>query len=93
MKTILKRPGEVPQIVDADNELPYLQGIIGGGIETLTFAANACVLCDRDGAAKALPFNMEFCGNVFLGPVLFVGVDGDQFCDFPAADSFCSLLG
>lgn len=43
MKTIIKRPGEAPRIIEVNNDLASLQRIIGGGIETLTFASNACV--------------------------------------------------
>ena len=93
MKSIIKRPGEAPRIIEVNNDLASLRRIIGGGIETLTFATNACVLCDRESVIKDLPYNLEFCGTVFFGPVLFVGVEGDAFCDFSVADSFCSLMG
>jgi hypothetical protein len=30
-----------------------------------------------------MPLNCEFCGINFYGPILLVGVDGDEFTDAP----------
>lgn len=92
MKAILKKPGELPELIEIENDLKEIQKVIGGKIESLTFAEDACVLCDRDGVIKGLQHNTEFLGNQFVGTILLVGVDGDCFCDFPVIDSWLDLL-
>ena len=43
MKAILKKPGEAPEIVEIDNDRKALSEIIGGRLESFTFATDACV--------------------------------------------------
>lgn len=81
MKAILKNPGEQPQIVDIDNTLEALQAAVGGYIETVTVASDACIVCNENGRLLNLPFNCKLCSRVFVGPVLIVGVNGDEFTD------------
>lgn len=83
MKAILKKPGQAPEIVEVDNDLKALQEVVGGYIETFIFATDACVLCDEESRFKDAQFNMNFCRNSFFGNMLFVGINGDEFCDFP----------
>ena len=81
MKAILKNPGKQPQIIDIDNTLEALQEAVGGYIETITVATDACIVCNESGRLLNLPFNCKLCGKNFVGPVLIVGVDGDEFTD------------
>ena len=92
MKSILKKPGEAPEIIEIENDLKALQKTIGGHIESFTFASDACILCDEEGRIKDLPFNVELMGIQFFGPILFVGVNGDEFCDFPVLDPWVERL-
>lgn len=81
MKAILKNPGEQPQIIDIDNTLEALQAAVGGYIETITVATDACIVCNEEGRLLNLPFNCQLCGKNFVGPILIVGVNGDEFTD------------
>lgn len=81
MKAIYKAPGEAPKIVDIENTLEALQAAVGGYIETITVATDACIICNEEGRLKGMPFNCKICGKAFVGPVLIVGVDGDEFTD------------
>lgn len=92
MKAILKNPGERPKLIDIDNTLEALQDTVGGYIETITFASDACIICDEDGRHKGLPFNCKLCGQTFVGPVLIVGVDGDEFTDLYRPECVARLL-
>ena len=92
MKAILKKPGEAPEIVEIDNDRKALSEMIGGRLESFTFATDACVLCDEEGWFKDLPFNVELMGIQFFGPILLVGVNGDEFCDFPVLDQWVERM-
>lgn len=83
MKVIIVRPGEMPKYENIENSLPELQKIVGGYIETVTFASDACIICNEEGRLKGLEYNFNFCGVDFFGPVIFVGVKGDEFTDYP----------
>ena len=81
MRAIRKRPGQEPQIIDVENSLEALQREVDGWIETVTFAEDACVICNEEGRIQGLPFNLELMGILFFGTILIVGVDGENFTD------------
>lgn len=64
---------------EIENTLPALQQVVGGYIETVTLAADCCIICNEEGRLEGLPYNLTFCGVSFVGPILVVGVDGDEF--------------
>lgn len=92
MKALYKAPNERTRLIDIDNTLEALQKAVGGCIETVTFTSDACVICDEDGRLKGLPFNCKLCGRDFVGPVLLVGVDGDEFTDIYKAECVARLF-
>lgn len=81
MKVIYKAPGAAPELRDIPNTLEELQDTVGGYIETVTFASDACVICNEEGRLLGLPFNCTFLGTSFVGPILIVGIDGEDFAD------------
>ena len=81
MRAIYKKPGEKPQVIDIDNSLKALQEAVGCYIETITFATDACIVCNEEGRLKKMPYNCKLLGVELVGPVLVVGVDGDEFTD------------
>ena len=85
MRAIRKRPGQEPQIIDVENSLEALQREVDGWIETVTFAEDACVICNEEGRIQGLPFNLELMGILFFGTILIVGVDGENFTDLSDA--------
>ena len=84
MKALLKGPDNdgFREIV-IPNDLGTLQAIVGGHIETLTIAEDAVVICNEGGKLLGLPDNCIFLGMWFVGAILIVGVDGDEFTDCP----------
>ena len=84
MKAIIKRPFEpVGRIIDIDNELKALQQAVGGYIEAVTVCTDFAIICNEEGWLKGLPHNCTICGVDFVGVILAVGVDGEEFCDIP----------
>lgn len=86
MKVIRKKPGCEPEVIDIDNTLAALQQEVGGYIETVTIASDAVVICNEEGRILGLPDNCRVCGVDFVGTILVVGRNKDEFCDVPEAD-------
>jgi len=84
MRVLYKRPADIGfRQLNIDNDLHELQKLVGGYIETLTVATDCCVICNDEGRILGMPENCNFCGIDFAGPILLVGVDGDEFTDCP----------
>lgn len=92
MKAICKKPGEPAEVVDIENSLKALQEAVGGYLESFTFAADACVLCDEEGRWKGYPHNTVICGVEFVGPILIVGVAGEDITDLKAPERMLDVL-
>lgn len=84
MRVLYKRPADIGfRQLNIDNDLHELQKLVGGYIETLTVATDCCVICNEEGRILGMPENCNFCGVDFVGPILLVGVNGDEFADCP----------
>ena len=81
MRAIVKEPGRMPAIRNVSNELRALQDIVGGYIETVTFTTECVAICNEEGRLRGMAPNICFCGVDFVGPLIFVGVDGEEFTD------------
>ena len=86
MKAIRKKPGCEPEIIEVENTLKALQQEVGGYIETVTIASDVVVICNEGGVRLGMPYNCRFVGVDFVGTILVVGRDRDEFCDVPEAD-------
>ena len=85
MKAIRKKPGCEPELIDIDNTLKALQAEVGGYIETVSIA-DVVIICNEEGRLCGLPHNCRFVGVDFVGTILVVGRNKDEFCDVPEAD-------
>lgn len=83
MTAIYKAPGCAPEVIDIPNTLEALQEKVGGYIETVTFATDACIICNEEGRLMGLPYNCNLLGVSFVGPILIVGMDGEEFASLP----------
>ena len=82
----IKNPGEDPKVEPLfDNTLDAFQKAVGGHIEVVTLFSDLVLLCNEDGYLKGLPYNTTICGCRFRGPVLAVGVSGDEFTSLKAS--------
>ena len=86
MKAIRKKPGAQPEIIEVENTLKALQAEVGGYIETVTIASDVVVICNEEGVPLGMPYNCRFVGVDFVGTILVVGRNKDEFCDVPEAD-------
>ena len=86
MKAIRKEPGCAPELIDIYNTLKALQTEVGGYIETVTIASDAVVICNEEGGPLGIPYNCRFVNVDFVGSILVVGRNKDEFCDVPEAD-------
>ena len=76
---VIKDPGERPIVASIPNTLEALQKAVGGHIETVTIASDLVLICNEEGRLLELPDNCTVCGVSFVGPILAVGVSGDEF--------------
>ena len=86
MKEISKKPGCEPELEEVENTLKALQTEVGGYIETVTIASDVIVICNEEGVPLGMPYNCRFVDVDFVGPILVVGRNKDEFCDVPGAD-------
>ena len=95
MRVIRKAPGSPPELVEMENTLEALQQAVGGYIETVTFSPDAAVVCNEEGRLRSLPYNCSFLGITFVGPILVVGIDGDEMSSLDDGDAalILHLLG
>lgn len=83
---VIKEPGKEPYVEPLfDNTLEAFQNAVGGYIETVTFASDACLICNEEGLIRNLPPNFTTLGHTFRGTVIAVGVKGDEFASLKAA--------
>ena len=85
MKAIRKKPGCEPELIDIDNTLAALHQEVSGYIETVSIA-DVVIICNEEGRLCGLPYNCRFVGVDFVGTILVVGRNKDEFCDVPEAD-------
>ena len=88
MKVIRKHPGQMPEVIDIENDGDAIRAELGGFIEAVTIAEDLAILCDEEGRFKNKAPNIAFkaLGVDFVGTILIVGVDGEEFCDVPKLD-------
>ena len=83
IRAIFIRPGEAPRIGTQRNRLKELQDRVGGYIETVTLTDDLVVICNEEGRLDGLPHCATIGGVEFVGSILVVGVDGEEFADVP----------
>lgn len=82
------RPGEEPEEICVDNTLAALQAEVGGHIETV-FAdrdvrgRGVLAIVNEEGRLEELAPNCLLHGELIFGPILLVGVRGEDFCSIP----------
>lgn len=80
IRILVKEPGKEAELREIPNTLEDLQCIVGGYIETVTFAEDCTLIVNEEGKLQGLPVNFRIFGDVIVGTALFVGVDGVEFC-------------
>lgn len=83
VSVIIKEPGKDPRHVNISDTLENLQRTVGGYIETVTLWQDGCIICNEEGRIQGLPYCCEVCGVDFVGTIILIGVNGEEFCDWP----------
>lgn len=77
---MIKRPGEPAEVEPLfDNTLEAFQAAVDGYIEAVTLTPQIVILCNEEGKIKGLPYNVTIGREHFVGTILFVGVNGEDF--------------
>ena len=85
IRVIVKNPGEAPEEREVPNTLAALQSLVGGYIEAVAMARDAVILVNEEGKLRGLAPNVMYFDEVLVGPVVIVGVRGDEVVDVPPA--------
>ena len=83
VSVIIKKPGRLPYKTAISPRLENLQATVGGYIETVTLGSDWTIICNEEGRLMGMPYNCNVCGVDFVGPIVFIGVDGEEFADLP----------
>ena len=84
MKALIKSPGDESfREIIVPYKMKTFQELVGGYAEVVMLGADACVLCNEEGRIKGLDHNCTYSGIDYVGTILIVGVDGEDFCDCP----------
>lgn len=88
IRAFIKRPEDkIGVITEIDNRLDEFQKIVGGYIETVTLMdedPQVVIICNEEGKLLDLPYNCTINGDDFVGPIIAVGIENDDFGDFPS---------
>ena len=79
MRVMSKEPGKGWKVAEIENTLEALQQGVGGKLEAVTLASDACILCNEEGRLLGMPYNITICGVSFVGQLLIVGIAGEDF--------------
>ena len=79
ISVIIKQPGRAPYKTAISATLENLQQTVGGYIETVTFATDLVAICNEEGRLLGMPHNCTIAGVEFVGPVIFAGIQGEEF--------------
>lgn len=85
MIVLKKDPGQLPEMVEIENDLHSLQEAVGGYIEPVRSYVfqDGIFIVNEEGLINDMPKNCATEGHIFFGPVLFLGTDGEEFTDAP----------
>lgn len=87
MICLKKEPNKSIQLVMVKNKLSALQHTVGGYIEVVpTKLENVVVICDEEGRIKGKEHCATIDGVEFVGTILIVGVDGEEFTEIPYSE-------
>lgn len=85
MRVICKQPGEMPELINIQDESEILE-MFDGRPKRLNVCRDVALLYDSQWREKKLPHNTVLCGQEFGGSVLLLGCAEDGFTDIPNVD-------
>ena len=83
MKVLFKDVGKPIRSMFIPNELGVMQQLVDGYIEPVRLTDESVMICNEYGKFNGMRrnFRMKDIHDTIFGPVLFVGVKDDEFCD------------
>ena len=79
-----KRPGSKPYHTAISDNLENLQRFVGGPIEVFQLTTDFVIICNENGKIDGQSkYNCTIIGEQLFGPLIFCGVDGEDFGDVP----------
>lgn len=83
IKAVVKNPGEACRVKQISNTLKSLQKLVGGPIQMVPWVDGMVIICNEEGNLQNLPVNIRLRNYIFVGVLVIVGTDGDEFTDVP----------
>lgn len=83
IKVYIKQPGRPPYSTNIENNLENLQRNVEGYVEFVPLAKDFGIIFNEEGMLKPMPYNTEICGMNLYGPVIFIGMKGEEFTNVP----------
>lgn len=100
IRAIIKRPDEnFRHVTNISPSLKNLQRTVGGFIETVTLKklpddSDIVIICNEEGLLLGLPYNCSIAGFDFVGDIICVGANAEEFADCPISfDLWKELVG
>lgn len=90
IKVVMIPTDRPPYVTNISNSLENMQKVVGGYIETLTFATDATIVMNEEGRLLGLPFNVAastMFSTTIVGDCFVAGVAEDEFCDVPESST------
>ena len=79
MRIVVKKVGQLPEVMEIENELNVFHDIVGGHIECFPVFSNVLCVCNEEGKLKGLPVNFYTAGDFIVGDVFFCAERGEEF--------------
>jgi len=83
MRALFKDVGQPIRSIFVPQNLKVMQMLVGGYIEPVRLTDESVMICNEEGKINDMKknFYLDDIDDWIFGPVLFVGVKGDEFCD------------
>ena len=83
MKVVIKRVGQMGEVIEVENTLETWNDIVGGWIQTFPLASDMLIICNEEGKLKGLEPNVEIvvgeCSELIVGDFAIVKQGYDDF--------------
>lgn len=83
MKVVVKKVGQIGEIVEVENTLETWQGIVGGYIQTFPITSDMLIICNEEGKMMGLEPNVEIvvgqCAELIVGDFAIVKHGNEDF--------------
>lgn len=76
IKCLLVKPNEEPEVVEVENTLKALQGIVNGYIQAVPLSKTSDLICNEEGKLLGLEPNRPVGDDLIMGNFIIVGNDG-----------------